>query len=200
MRQLYLSLIIIFISLTYLTAQIPVQPLQGYIVTKNNYQLTGSIGTIDHSSYGTMVEYINDFGTPYFLHPALIKGFVFYEGPAMRAYESKRWKDRWYFLKVEYAGDNISLLQTPELQTTYNFRNGQLYTRTRKSVQFWVSMSNGFITPLKRLGFRSQMKRLIKDVSPQLAKKIGSKGYRFHNLYSILQEYDRELAKGKVNL
>jgi hypothetical protein len=198
MRHLYLFIVFSF-SISYLAAQMP-QPLQGYIVTKNNYQLTGSIGTIDHSSYGTMVEYINDFGTPYFLHPALIKGFVFYEGPAIRAYESKRWQDSWYFLKVQYGGDNISLLQTPELQTSYNFRNGQLYTRTRKSVQYWISMSDGFIQPLKRLGFRSQMKRLIRDVSPQLARKIGSKGYRFQNLYTILEEYDRELAKGKVNL
>lgn len=198
MRQLYLFFVLC-VSITCVRAQ-STAALQGYIVTKNNYHLTGSIGTIDHSSFGTMVEYINDFGTPYFLHPALIKGFVFYEGPAIRAYESKYWKDRWYFLKVQYAGENISLLQTPEIQTTYNISNGYLYSRRSRSVQYWVSMSDGFIQPLKRLGFRNQMKRLIREVSPQLAKKIGSKGYRFQNLYTILQAYDRELAKGKVNL
>lgn len=198
MRQLY-SLSILLLTTALLSAQ-SYQAMSGYIVTKNHHHLTGAIGTIDHNTYGTMVEYINDFGTPYYLHPALIRGFVFYEGPAIRAYESKHWKDRWYFLKVQYAGENISLLQTPELQIDYTINNGYLNSRTRKSVRYWVSMPNGYIQPLKRLGFRSQMKRLIREVSPQLARKIGRKGYRFQDLFTILQEYDRELAKGKVNL
>ena len=88
------------------------EALTGYIVTKNNYHLTGAIGLIEHTQYGSMVEFINDFGTPYFLHPALIRGFVFFEGPAISAYESKYYRNTWMFLRLQYSGENISLLQT----------------------------------------------------------------------------------------
>ncbi|PSR11352.1 MAG: hypothetical protein DA408_11305 [Bacteroidetes bacterium] len=198
MRPFYL-LLLFFVLLGALQAQHQ-QPLQGYIVTKNHYHLTGFIGQIDHSQYGTMVKFINDFGTPYVLHPALIRGFVFYEGPAIYAYESKLWRSNWLFLRVLYAGDNVRLLQTPELQTDFVVIDGQMVAQRKKIKQFWVEVAGGRILPLKRSGFRGQMKSLIADVSPQLAQKIGRPGYRFQNLYEILAEYDQECIKGKRRL
>ena len=175
-------------------------PLTGYIVTKNNYHLTGEIGLIEHTQYGGMVEFINDFGTPYFLHPALIKGFVFFEGPAVTAYESKHYRNSWMYLRLLYAGDNISLLQTPETLVKYEWINGTLITHDKKIVQYWVELPGDRILPLKRLGFRRQMKQLMSDNAPRLSRLIGEKGYRFKDLYTILEEYDQECAKGKRRL
>lgn len=174
--------------------------LTGYIVTKNNHHLTGAIGLIEHTEYGSMVEFINDFGTPYFLHPALIKGFVFRQGPATTAYESKYYRNRWMFLRLQFAGNNISLLQTPETMVKYEWVNGRVVSRSKRVVQYWVELPGDRIVPLKRLGFRRQMKRLMSDSAPKLVRKLGQKGYRFQDLYTILEEYDKECAKGKRRL
>ena len=154
MRYVYLTCLFL-LNLNLAFAQSP-DALTGYIVTKNNYHLTGAIGIIEHSHVGSMVEFINDFGTPYFLHPALIKGFVFYEGPAIHAYESKFYQDHWMYLRVQYASDNISLLQTPETIVKYEWQDGKVVSRTRKVVQYWVELSGDRIQPLRRFGFRSQ--------------------------------------------
>lgn len=198
MRYIYTaSIILLSFSLSW--AQSP-DALTGYIVTKNNYHLTGSIGIIEHSHVGSMVEFINDFGTPYYLHPALIKGFVFYEGPAMRAYESKYYRNHWMYLQVQYSSENVSLLQTPETLIKYEWVNGQVAAREKRITQYWVELSGDRIQPLKRLGFRWQMRRLVEENAPRLARKIGKRGYRFKDLYNILEEYDRECAKGKRRL
>lgn len=200
MRNLFtLFLFLVSTLFSFLQAQ-ESEALTGYIVTKNNHHLTGAIGLIEHTEYGSMVEFINDFGTPYFLHPALIRGFVFYEGPAVNAYESKYYRNRWMFLRLQFSGDNISLLQTPEKMVKYEWYNGQLISRSKRVVQYWLELPGNRIVPLKRLGFRPQMRRLLSDIAPKLARKIGKRGYRFKDLYTILQEYDRECAKGKRRL
>ncbi|MEL6657567.1 MAG: hypothetical protein AAFY48_22905 [Bacteroidota bacterium] len=198
MRYIYLAFFLLF-NLSILSAQSP-DALSGYIVTKNNYHLTGAIGVIEHSRIGSMVEFINDFGTPYYLHPALIKGFVFYEGPAVHAYESKYYRKQWMYLRVQYAGNNVSLLQTPETLIDYDWVDGKVVSRSRKITQYWVEISGNRIQPLRRFGFRWQMRRLMEEKAPRLARKIGKRGYRFKDLYSILEEYDRECAKGKRRL
>ena len=196
----YIYLICVFsLSVGFASAQSP-DALTGYIVTKNNYHLTGAIGIIEHSEVGSMVEYINDFGTPYYLHPALIKGFVFYEGPAVHAYESKYYRDHWMYLRVQYAGKNINLLQTPEKIVKYEWQDGKVVSRSRKVVQYWVELPGDRIQPLRRWGFRSQMRRLMEEKAPRLARKIGKRGYRYPDLYKILEEYDQECAKGKRRL
>lgn len=197
------NLTLLFFTIGILSATLGAQntnALTGYIVTKNNYHLTGAIGLIEHTQYGSMVEFINDFGTPYFLHPALIKGFVFFEGPAVTAYESKYYRNSWMYLRLLYAGDNISLLQTPETIVKYEWFNGELITHDRKIVQYWVDLPGDRILPLKKLGFRRQMKRLMSDNAPKLSRLIGKKGYRFKDLYTILEAYDKECAKGKRRL
>mgnify|MGYP000014605284 CR=1 len=198
MRQIYtFSILLLSFSLCWGQGQ---NALSGYIVTKNNYHLTGAIGLIEHSQVGSMVEFINDFGTPYYLHPALIKGFVFYEGPAVHAYESKYYRNTWMYLQVQYATENISLLQTPETMVKYQWEDGKVVSRTRKIVQYWVELPGDRIEPLNRIGFRWQIKKLVQEKAPRLARKIGKKGYRFKDLYTILEEYDRECSKGKRRL
>ncbi|MEL7427534.1 MAG: hypothetical protein AAFN81_31375, partial [Bacteroidota bacterium] len=73
-------------------------------------------------------------------------------------------------------------------------------SRSRKITQYWVEISGNRIQPLRRFGFRWQMRRLMEEKAPRLARKIGKRGYRFKDLYSILEEYDRECAKGKRRL
>ena len=198
MHHIYLAFFIFLISCPS-SAQEDDYP-KGYIHTKNNYQLTGYIGRVDHTNDGSMVLFVNDFGTPYYLHPALIKGFVFYEGPSIQAYESKQWENKWLFLNVLYSGESIRLLKTPEKLLNFELVDGKLITHEETINQYWLDLPGHRIQPLKKMGFRHQMRRLTRDVSPSLASKIGKKGYRFNDLYSILDEYDREWSKGKKRL
>lgn len=194
MRYIYMTIFLLFIGLVTF-AQDEDYP-KGYIHTKNNYHLTGSIGRVDHSVAGSMVLFVNDFGTPYYLHPALIKGFVFYEGSALKAYESKFWKDRWMFLSVQYVGKNIKLLQTPRKLTEFSVTSNKNKQKQAKLNEYWLEVPGQSILPVKKIGFRWKMKKLIKEVSPSLASKIGKKGYRFKDLYIILDKYDKEWSKG----
>lgn len=173
---------------------------QGYIITKSNHHLTGYIGHITHTPYGSRVEFVNDFGTPYSLHPALIKGFVYLEGPALRHFESKVWRRQWLFLQVVYPGAEVRLLQSPESITTYELREGRLTSDTWEKTQYWLDLPNRRLTPIRRWGFRRDMRRLVEDVSPSLAEKIGRRGYRFRDLAKIIEEYDRILRQGTRRL
>jgi len=199
MRTVYFLCFTFLFCTSFLAAQSLAIPA-GYIVTKDDHHLTGSIGTIEHNASGSLVEFINDFGTPYVLHPALIKGFVFFEGPVVNAYESKYYQNKWMYLRLIYAGDNVSLLKTPDNFIKYEWQDGQIIARESRIRQYWVELPGDRILPLQRMGFRRQMRKLCRDEAPQLATKIGSPGYRFKDLYRILAEYDQESAKGKRRL
>lgn len=173
---------------------------RGYIVTKNNRQLTGYIGQIVPTQRGLAVEYTNDFGTHYELHPLLIRGFVFFEGPAVYAYESKHWRGRWMYLLLRFGGRNIKLFQSPGLSAQYQQVNGEWTVVREAAAQYWIEVGEEGISPIRRINFRHQMRELTQEVAPQLSKKIGQRGYRFNDLINILAEYDKEAAKKKRQL
>lgn len=173
---------------------------RGYIVTKNNRQLTGYIGQIIPTQRGLAVEYTNDFGTLYELHPLLIRGFVFFEGPAVYAYESKQWRGTWMYLLLRFGGRNIKLFQSPALTAQFRQVDGQWTVVREEATQYWIEVGEEGISPVRRAQFRRQMRELTRDAAPQLSKKIGQRGYRFDDLINILAEYDKEAAKKKRQL
>ena len=147
-----------------------------------------------------MVEFVNDFGTPYFLHPALIKGFAFLEGPVFREYESRFWRRQWMFLQVIYPGEDVRLLKSPDFITSYQIINGMLSSNTKEKAEYWIDIPGRRFIPVKRWGFRRNMRRLVEEVSPNLADKIGQTGYRYKDLVSIIQEYDLMMRQGTRRL
>lgn len=173
---------------------------EGYIITKTNYQLTGKIGSINQGEFGSIVEFVNDFGTPYFLHPALIKGFVVEDGPRLQLYESKYWKNEWMFLRVVFPGQNLRLLRSPEEVVNYDIVNGRLISETREINEYWLEIPGKRMFLVRRLNFRRKMRRLISEVSPALAEQIGQPGYRYKDLYQIVKEYERQCNLGKRRL
>lgn len=194
MQKIYLIALCCCIGLGSLSAQKASDIFQGYLVTKTNFHLTGYIGDLAIDDRGTLVQFVNDFGTPYNIYPALVKGFVFYEGPMRQAYESKFYRNHWMFLSVEFSGKNVSLLRTPEKQSAYS------RSINREVKRYWIETPTLGVIPIPRLGFRRYMRRVIADVSPDLAKKIGKPGYRFKNLYNIMAEFDAESGRDKRRL
>ncbi|MDX1666885.1 MAG: hypothetical protein R3350_06640 [Saprospiraceae bacterium] len=186
MRKLYLLCLLIVFTTVSSYSRIS----SGYIITKSGTRLTGFIGDLYFSDHKSEVVFINDFGTPYSFSPRLIDGFVFQNGSELVVYESKYARQNWMFLKIIAKGKGINLYQSPEEKVDMLVRGGQMVVQTRSHREFWVENRGRNPQKVKRLGFRKQMRRLLKERAPKLAKKIGSPGYKYRNLEKIIEEYN----------
>lgn len=192
MKKIY----IFIISLLFLHSSILAKDYSGYIITLSGIRLTGKISTIFHSDYGSELTFINDFGTSYQIHPALIRGFAFRNDEDLNIlYESRYTKGTWVFLEVIYRGRKMSLYKAPEerVSIAHGFNTIQLE-------EYWVDVPGGKMTPLTRYRYKRRFRRLIKKTEPELAKKIGKKGYKFQDLVKIIEEFNQLQQKRLYNL
>lgn len=197
MKRLYLLLLIPFFFISSLQAD----AFKGYIVTLNGKRLTGYIGAVTFpKSKQSEVIFINDFGTPYQIKAQLIKGFVFIQGSDYRIYESKYDKKRWMFLQVLYKGEGMSLYMAPQERVRYEMNNGFFRTQSYNVEEYWLEVEDKAPIKLKRMGFKKKFRRLIARRAPELAAKIGTKGYKFSDLQKIIEEYNDKYDKTKWKL
>lgn len=183
MKKLYLFLI----ALLFFNAFLFAEDFKGYIITHSGIRLTGKISTIFHSDYGSELTFINDFGTSYQIHPALIRGFAFRNNDDLNIlYESRYTKGTWIFLEVIYRGKDMSLYKAPEerVSIAHGFSTIQLE-------EYWVDVPGGNMTPLTRYRYKRRFRRLVRKSEPELAKKIGKTGYKFKDLVKIIEEFNR---------
>ncbi len=166
---------------------------RGYLVTKNGKQLTGYLGNIQHNGGESRVVFVNDFGTPYKIHPALIRGFVFRKDERWIAFESKRNRRNWMFLRVVYKGDRVSLYKAPEERQGLVVGSNGVALQTYTTHEYYIELNDRQPYRLRRWGFRRRMRRLLNKRAPELAEKIGQKGYRFDNLEKIVKEFNETL-------
>ncbi|MEZ5043463.1 MAG: hypothetical protein R2828_26435 [Saprospiraceae bacterium] len=194
--------LIFFLGITgFLWASSPnPNPSKGYIVTLNGKYLTGAIGNIFHTTYGSEVTFINDFGTIYQIHPFLIRGFVFREDASTVAYESKYSQKKWLFLRVLHKGDYMSIYKSPEKKSVVNYTRVSFMAETVKNEEYWIELKGKNPININRLGYKKQLRKLINKRTPELADKIGSKGYRFRNLTEIAEEYNKKCQETKYKL
>lgn len=193
MKRLYVLIIaLFFLSGSSLSAE----EYKGYIITHSGIRLTGMIGTIFHSDFGSELTFINDFGTSYQIHPALIRGFAFRNEENLNIlYESRYTKGSWIFLEVIYRGRDMSLYKAPEerVSIAHNFNTIQLE-------EYWVDVPGGNMVPLTRYRYKRRFRRLVKKSEPELAKKIGKPGYKFQDLVKIIEEFNRLQQERLYNL
>ncbi len=173
---------------------------KGYIVTLNGQQLTGQIGDIYYGANYSEVVFINDFGTPYSLHPMLIKGFSFKKDGVQYQYASKLENRKWTFLKVIVESEGLSLYRSPDIAIENVFNGTELYARQRRARGFYLQRGDGEIIRMTAIGFRSKMRKLIGERTPELADKIGKKGYRFRDLEKIVREFNEEFEYRKIRM
>ncbi|PHN01432.1 hypothetical protein [Flavilitoribacter nigricans] len=192
MKRLY----ILIIGLLFFHTSTHAEDYQGYIITHSGIRLTGKISTIFHSDFGSELTFINDFGTSYQIHPALIRGFAFRnEDENNILYESRFTKGSWIFLEVIYRGKDMSLYKAPEerVSIAHGFNTIELE-------EYWVDVPGGNMTPLTRFRYKRRFRRLVKKSEPELARKIGKPGYRFKDLVKIIEEFNRLQQKQLYNL
>jgi hypothetical protein len=164
-------------------------PEKGYIVTKDGIFLSGYIGDIYHSPRASIVTFINDLGDIYHLEAELIKGFVCRGNQSVDAYKSHLIGRRWFFLKVMVKSKGVVLYQAPLEVSFQQSGLGLAETRTRTTARFWLEWKDKTPMRLQRLGYRNKLRKLLQEKAPSLADKVGSKGYRFGNIPSIIEEY-----------
>lgn len=192
MKRLYL----LIFSLLFLYTSTSAEDYKGYIITHSGIRLTGLISTIFHSDFGSELTFINDFGTSYQIHPALIRGFAFRNNEDLNIlYESRFTKGTWIFLEVIYRGREMSLYKAPEerVSIAHGFNTIQLE-------EYWVDVPGGKMVPLTRYRYKRRFRRLVKKSEPELAKKIGKPGYRFKDLVRIIEEFNQLQQERFYNL
>lgn len=175
-------------------------PSKGYIVTLNGKYLTGAIGNIFHTTYGSEVTFINDFGTIYQIHPFLIRGFVFRDDASTVAYESKYSQRKWLFLRVLHKGEYMSIYKSPEKKSVVNYTRVSFMAETVRNEEYWIELKGKSPVNIHKIGYKKQLRKLLHKRTPELADKIGSKGYRFKNLPEIAEEYNKKCQETKFKL
>ncbi len=175
------------------------QTPRGYLVTKNGKKLTGSISEVFGEN---QILFINDFGTPYKIHAALIYGFVINRQGKNIFYASKFSGKKWHFMQLLYKGESMNLYSAPIIQLQNNAFNqfGGGNPKLIHSDAFFVEINGRLPVQVSRVNFKKSMRRLLKTEAPELAKLIGSKGYRFKNLQEIILKYNEIIQKSLISL
>lgn len=187
MKNLYL--VLIFSVLAIAAPSVLQAAGKGWLITKDNKYITGQVLSVKTTDTGGQLMFRNDFGDLYSIHPFLIKGFAYVEKAGKIEYESKFNGQQWLFLQIEVAGSGIKMYRNET--ESVSFDNGDIasYSNTYKSTEIWLEKADTPPFRVYLVGFRKKLKKAVADY-PELAKKIGTKGYRFRQLKEILHEYN----------
>lgn len=172
------------------------ESLKGFIITLDGKYISGTIEQINSSEFTITVAFKNDFGTSYHFHPALIQGFFYKRDGQQFIYESHYHQGKWIFLQLLYQGAEISLFKYPEIQINWVVRGQEINTFTANQRLLWLKQTNKAPILLKRKHFKSKFSKLIGEKAPELAQKIGKRGYKYKDIGKILEEYDAIVASG----
>jgi hypothetical protein len=171
---------------------------KGYLITKDEKYITGQIMAVNYTLADSEVIFMNDFGDLYQIHPYLIKGFVYREDEKTIEYESKFNGQNWLFLKIEIGGRGIRMYQMNSVIATQT--PGLNYEiKTQVSKQFWLEKEGEKPFQIYLLCFRRSMRKITSDF-PELASKIGEKGFRYKNLKAILIDYNEWYVDTRIML
>lgn len=169
---------------------------KGYLITKNNYHLTGFINSVSVTPFGLSVQFTNDFGNRYDIHPALVRGFAFQDGSNVKVYVSHFYEGHWLFLETVYEGEVLSLFQAPDLEEKWV--NGAIRQPTTFIMErFWLKRRQREIYPINRFGFRKQMRRLLGDNARALQDELGKQNFRYRDLLDIVKSYNERYHRSK---
>jgi hypothetical protein len=181
MRQLYLLLFLL--TATYLSAE----SFRGFLLTKDGYQLTGYLNILQYSPGGNIINFTNDFGDVYTIHPFLVQGFGFnYRGEPMR-FVSRRHEGLWYFLQEEVRGKQVSLFRLPRGGSRW-VDDSMLSLFTQQPPEYYFEHGRGQFLAVPRGGYKRNLREFFRESHPQLSKKIGKKGYRYRDMAAIVKE------------
>ena len=193
MRHCYLLFLILF------TALVSAESYRGFLLTKDGYQLTGYLNVLQYSPGGNIITFTNDFGDEYHIHPFLVSGFGFnYRGESMR-FVSRQHEGMWYFLQEEVRGKSISLFRLPKGGGRW-VDDSMLRLFSTQPPEYYLEYGQGQFLAVPRSGYKRNLREFLSEASPGLAKKIGSKGYRYRDLRAIVVEFNERSSRKRRRL
>ena len=181
MRQLYL-LVFFLLSLS-----LSAESYRGFLLTKDGYQLTGYLNVLAYAPGGNQITFTNDFGDIYTIHPFLVSGFGFnYNGEPLR-FVSRRHEGLWYFLQEDVSGRTVNLFRLPQGSSRW-IDDSMLRVFTEPPPEYYLEYGRGEFLAVPRSGYKRRLRDFIRTSSPELAGKIGKRGYRYKNMADIVRE------------
>lgn len=197
MKKLYFS----FIFLLFTLVAIQAESFRGFLLTKDNYRLTGYINKIEYSLTGIVIQFTNDFGDRYNIFPNLVKGFGFTnEDGEQHRYVSYFHEGRWLFLRTSgTVAKRLQILYAPKGPKEFVDDSFQGYL-ANPIAEFWLQLRGESLIAVERIGFRRQLRDYLGTTAPDLAIKIGKKGYRYRDLESIVEEYNKRAKRSSRRL
>lgn len=185
--------------LTLVVAQ--AESFRGFLLTKDNYRLTGYINKIEYSFTGIVIQFTNDFGDRYNIFPNLVKGFGFTANDGeQHRYISYYHEGRWLFLRSSQAtAKRLQLLYAPKGPKGLVDDNFQAYFEY-PIPEYWLQVRGEPLLPVERTSFRRDLRAYLAPTAPDLAMKIGKKGYRYRDLEFIVEEYNKRAKRSSRRL
>lgn len=172
-----------------LTLSLSAEALRGFLLTKDNYQLTGYFNLLSYSPTGNLITFTNDFGDIYSIHPMLVKGFGFSKDGDSFRFVSRYHEGQWFFLREEVAGRSLSLYRLPDGSDQY-VDDSMLRLFSLPPATYYFLYGDRKILPIPRTGFRRTLRDFFENTAPQLSAVIGKRGYRYRDLVTIVTEYN----------
>ncbi len=184
MRYFHTLLLVAFFSLS-----LCAEDYRGFLLTKDNHQLTGYFNLIEYSPTGNYITFTNDFGDVYSIHPMLVKGFGFNEDGQSIRFISRFFAGQWYFLRELASGRHISLYGLPDGSDRY-VDDSMLRLFADPPPAYYLVNKRGEILPVPRVGYKKRLRQFMEQTNPELAKRVGKKGYRYKDMVNIVAEYN----------
>lgn len=197
MKKRYLSLVFLLFTLGAMQAE----SFRGFLLTKDNYRLTGYINKIEYSLTGIVIQFTNDFGDRYNILPNLVKGFGFTaDDGELHRYVSHYYEGRWLFLRSPSTPPQLlQLLSAPKGPKEFVDDSFQSYV-VNPVAEYWLQLQGEAILPVERFSYRRALKTYLSPTAPSLALKIGRKGYRYKDLAQIVEEYNSQAKRSRKRI
>ena len=193
MRQLYLLTVFL------LSLSLSAESYRGFLLTKDGYQLTGYLNVLQYTPGGNLITFTNDFGDEYHIHPFLVSGFGFnYNGEPMR-FVSRQHEGMWYFLQEEVRGRTISLFRLPKGGGRW-VDDSMLRFFSTPPAEYYLEYGQRQFLAVPRAGYKRNLREFFAEASPALAKKIGSRGYRYKDIHAIVREFNERTGRKRRRL
>lgn len=194
MRFFYTFLLVVALSFT-----ASAEAYRGFLLTKDNYQLTGYFNLIEYSPTGNYITFTNDFGDVYAIHPMLVKGFGFNQDGSSVRFASRYHEGQWFFLRQVEAGRYLNLYSLPDGKDNY-VDDSMLQLFTVRPPNYWLEFGRAQMLPVPRLGYKKVLKDFMAETNPSLARRIGKRGYRYKDIENIVAEYNVTSSRKRVRL
>lgn len=165
----------------------------GYIITHDKKQIEGKIVDLYYSNLGCQLTFVNVGGDEYFIHPILIRGFVFSnEKGEVITYVSRYYNRKWFFLRMAYKGSLVNLLLSPDRKVHFGTMFDAYNIVERNNTEYWLEFrKKDELVRLYPNKFRRTMRKRLSKY-PDIRNKIGKKGYRLKNIFDIIKELERK--------